>query len=236
MQSALAFALLLAGCFPTPSAALVCSIDSDCADGRTCESGFCVSSTDAGVEPDTTEVTPDGAAAFDCTPFTTRLFAGCDIPEPGAAIDVTSGITTYNTDTGALSTGTSPPSIDVTAGHVISVQKITIAAGATLRVTGSKPLILASWSTIQVDGTIDVSSTATELGAGANPTGCTAHAPIAGEANDNGAGGGGGGSMVAIGGRGGNGDNGDGAGGIGGTSVAAPLLLGGCAGATGGTG
>lgn len=225
------FLTLLAGCFPTRSQELTCDVTSDCDDGRVCEGGFCVATgSDAGVdEPDAGDA---DAAAFDCTQFSTKLFAGCDIPEPGAAIELTSDAT-YNTDTGTLD-GVAVPSADLPAGKLISIQALTIASGVTLRVIGTKPLIIASWSTIDVAGVIDASSTATELGAGANPAGCSTHAAVAGDTEQNGGGGGGGGSMLAVGGRGGNGD--DSNGGVGGTAVAAPSLSGGCAGAAGGTG
>lgn len=227
---------LVAGCFPTRSQELTCDVTADCDDGRVCESGFCVAtpSNDAGVDPDSTEE-PDGPPAFDCTPFTTKFFVGCDLPEPTGSIDIAAAAT-YNTDTSTLSTGEPVPSINVAAGHVISVQSFRIAGGATLRVTGSKPLIIASWSTLVIDGTIDASSNTTELGAGANPADCSTHAPVAGQAENDGGGGGGGGSMIAAGGRGGNGDD-NSVGGAGGAALATPpLLLGGCPGAAGGNG
>jgi len=41
--------VMLAGCFPRPSDALLCAVEADCADGRTCEQGFCVIAPDAGI-------------------------------------------------------------------------------------------------------------------------------------------------------------------------------------------
>jgi hypothetical protein len=40
---------MLAGCFPRPSDALVCTLASDCEAGRVCESGFCVVGPDASI-------------------------------------------------------------------------------------------------------------------------------------------------------------------------------------------
>src|SRR5262249_46357377 len=157
--------------------------------------------------------------------------AGCDIPRPGEALAIT-GDQTYDTDEGTLSGGAAPPSIVLAAGRVISVQSFSIATGATLRVVGSKPLLVASWSTLTVDGVLDATSSVVGgLGAGANPTECSTRAALVGQDNDNGAGGGGGGALLGVGGRGGNGDEGTngsrgGTGGI--ASTAAPLLLGGC--------
>ena len=41
--------VLLAGCFPTPSEALVCIANDECEGGRVCESGFCVVGPDAAI-------------------------------------------------------------------------------------------------------------------------------------------------------------------------------------------
>jgi len=233
MKKYLVLSSMLAGCFQTRSAELTCEVTADCDDDRVCDRGFCLAATDAG-EPDAEAA---DAATFDCTPLTTRWFTGCDLPAPGEAITVTSGVSTYNTDTGQLQ-GAAVPSTDIAGNHVLSVDSLTIASGATLRVIGSKPLIIASWSTVEIAGTIDVSSKDGDLGAGANPGDCSTHAATVGQNNDDGSGGGGGGSMAAVGGRGGNGDRGvDGsAGGVGGTAIPPPLLLGGCAGAAGGDG
>ena len=41
--------VVLAGCFPRPSDALLCAVEADCTDGRTCDQGFCVVAPDAGI-------------------------------------------------------------------------------------------------------------------------------------------------------------------------------------------
>ncbi|MEO8700669.1 MAG: hypothetical protein ABI867_11525 [Kofleriaceae bacterium] len=230
--------LALAGCFPTRSAELACDVTTDCEAGRTCQTGFCVAAeVDAGIEDD---ADTSDADSFDCTKLQGRQFAGCDLPRPDPALELgIAGTYTYNTDTGTLvdpsGTTATPANKDLPPGKVISVESFTLAAGATLRVTGAKPLIIAAFSTISIAGVIDAGSTPTELGAGANPGDCSAHASLAGQSTNDGAGGGGGGSRGGAGGRGGQG--GGGQGGTGGVALtAAPLLLGGCPGAAGGVG
>ena len=126
---------------------------------------------------------------------------------------------------------------------VISVDSFDLASGATLRAIGTRPLLIASRSSITVAGEIDVSSPRTGVpGAGANPGACLPATP--GEDDVGGAAGGGGGGFGTDGGRGGDGDansssGGDGTavGGEGGAAVPAPtVVIGGCPGARGGEG
>ena len=237
MKLAVSLSLLAACSFPTPSEQYACRTTEDCTSGRVCTQGFCVIGSapdiDAPMQVDTTP-------AIDCTTFPARHFDACMIPPPTGDFSLmTPGIYTLDATTGSvLAPGGSsslPATALVASGRVVSVSSVTIGPGVTLRVLGSQPLILASWGTIEVAGTIDASSTSpTSLGAGANPAGCAAHAAVKGQDAGGGAGGGGGGGFQAPGGRGGFGDIGNG--GLGGTPMAAPLLLGGCSGAIGGTG
>lgn len=232
MKRWLSMTLLAACSFPTPSSQYACETTDDCDSGRVCDRGYCVIGTDIDASLD--DVLPDNLPRYDCTGWMPRHFDACAIPVPDGNPLVLAGASTYDTTTGAL-TGpggtTTPPSLVVATGRVLSVDSLTLEAGATLRVIGTHPLIVASWTSIAVAGTIDVSSTALELGAGANAAACTVAQP--GVNNGNGGGGGGGGG---YGGRGGNGGQGDGGnGGAGALPVAMPpLLQGGCAGARGG--
>ncbi len=225
----------LAACtFPSKSQEFACSVDSDCDGfpGRTCEQGFCV----VGDDDTTVDGGDDGVdmpPAFDCKDFKSRLFAdACGLEDPTGPLEVT-GAVTYNTDTGVLSSGAVVSSV-VDGRRVISVDKLVIAAGSKLRVTGALPLVIASRTTAEIAGTIDVGSTGTELGAGANGPACATHLATKGGDDDVGAGGGGGAALAAAGGVGGRGQGANG--GAAGTLFAAPLLGGGCAGAIGGTG
>lgn len=165
----------------------------------------------------------------------------CDLPA-GPAWTVTSN-TTFNTTNGTYTEGAGPTGMEITQTgggqiRVISVASFTVAPSATLRVVGSRPLLVLSWSTINVAGIIDVSSvrsgSMTSLGAGANRMGC--------DTGDNGqgnqdSGGGGGGGFHLGGGKGGNGDGGNTNGGPGGGSTPRPaIVVGGCRGGNGGSG
>jgi hypothetical protein len=217
------------GCFPTPSEKFACNITDDCDPGRICDRGYCVTTTTDG---------GDDAPAFDCKMFPARHFDACMIPQPGAKLVLDKpGVYTFNTDTGALtapdSTMVSPPTFDAATGKGISVEGLAIGSAAALRVIGGKPLIVASWTTIDITGLVDVGSIATEKGAGAG-TNTACAAALAGGNNGNGGGGSGGGGYAGAGGKGGNG--GGAGGGNGGALIQMPLLAAGCPGAKGGGG
>jgi hypothetical protein len=234
---------LASGCVAMRSPELACKASSECAEGRSCEDGFCVvSDGDAGPNEDANTSDAVDADPFVCSALTAHHFAGCEIPRPTRSLVLdAAGTYTYDTDLAILiapnSEVSQPEQVTLAAGRVISVEQLTVASGTTLRVIGAKPLVIASWSTISVAGTIDASSTATELGAGANPAGCTSHAAANGTDESDGAGGGGGGGFRAVGGKGGGG-NGDNNGGPAGTAVTMTpaMLAGGCAGGRGGIG
>src|ERR1051326_5539278 len=139
----------VAGCFPSRSENFVCEHSTDCTEGRWCDRGFCVEGTDAAP-------TPDGG---DCHSFSSQFFSACSIPPPGDALVLDQpGTYTYNTDFATLmdpaSTPTHPPAQSPAGALLISVAPLTIAHGTTLRVVGAKPLLVASWSKITVDGVI----------------------------------------------------------------------------------
>ncbi|MBL9017052.1 MAG: hypothetical protein JNL83_22895, partial [Myxococcales bacterium] len=233
-------AILFAACsFPTPSEQYACRTNDDCETGRVCTLGYCVVGNGGDGSVPAIDA-PDIDSGPDCSSFTSRHFDACMIPAPSGDLDLTSGIYTLDTTAASLTppggAAVALPNRVTASGLVVSVGRLHVAAGATLRVVGANALIVASWSRIEIEGTIDASSggTPTTKGAGANPTACATHAAVAGGNNSGGAGGGGGGGDQGAGGRGGNGDVG--AGGNGGTAIPAPLLAGGCGGAAGGTG
>lgn len=190
------------------------------------------SSDDGGIGFDT----PDGK----CPVWNT--LAGhvqpCDVP-PGPAWNVPPG-GSYDTTTGTMLGGPSPNSYVRGGMRVVSVDAFTLSDAGTLRVVGSLPLVILSWSTITMAGTLDASSKRSGLitgpnvepGPGANGPLCTTVGVGSGGQD---AGGGGGGGFRGSGGAGGHGSSNN-TGGTGGASIAAPKLVGGgCAGTDGGT-
>jgi hypothetical protein len=191
---------------------------------------------------------PSIDAPDDCGTWQPHHFDACAIPAPDGPLDV-SGAATFDTDSGML-TGSStvtPTSTTISASgvdsYLISITTLNIQPGATLRVIGSKPLIVAAWEMIDVQGTIDTGSTPSQAGAGANPSSLCAMA-IPGSAQSGadmpttsgGSGGGGGGGFRGAGGHGGTGNDAPMCvGGVGGTAVEAPTVVrGGCSGAPSG--
>ena len=232
-------AILLAACsFPTPSEQYACRTNDDCEAGRVCTLGYCV----VGGGSNMPQIdAPDIDSGPGCSAFSSRHFDACTIPAPSGDLDLSmAGVYTLDTTAASLTppggAAIALPNRVTASGLVVSVGRLHVASGATLRVVGANALIVASWSSIEIEGTVDASSggTAATKGAGANPASCAGHAAMAGGNNSGGAGGGGGGGDQGAGGRGGNGDGG--AGGNGGTAITAPLLEGGCGGAAGGTG
>jgi hypothetical protein len=169
-------------------------------------------------------------------------FTPCDIPYPDPTplvLDMP-GVYELDTGTGQLvdpdNQGVPYQGVQLGNSWVMSVESLQIAVGVTFRATGSRSLIIAAWDSITVDGVIDVSSNAAELGAGANPSACSTHAATPGAQDNDGGGGGGGGGFGTPGGPGGDGFNNglQGAGGNAGNAVTAPAVVrGGCAGADG---
>lgn len=231
--------------------------------------GGCSFRIDAGgvVDDARPEVIPDvaDAPAELCLSWTPRHFTPCDVgaPMPGPDLASPQAPYTYDTTTlGGVLTDkdgvvvlSSPVVVtqpDATEVAVLNVEELVVPAGVTIRVVGPKPLLVASWSTIEIAGTLDAGSTTAEVdntnnahidgpvrtGAGANPAGCGAAVGNAGAAgvSSGGSGGGGGGALRGGGGGGAIGDTSMRPGGPGGTAVAStPVTIrGGCAGGASG--
>jgi len=174
-------------------------------------------------------------------------FVPCAVP-PSEPLVLTAGVWTYDTDSSELRDPTSAVSVPFNyilpqpgggpEVRILSIDRLTITAGAGLRVTGSHPLLIASWDETKIDGTINAASVRSgavvELGPGANDPGC--QVAIDGHGTSD-AGGGGGGGFGAPGGAGGAGKNNQNTGGSGGGVLASPqFVVGGCAGGKGGVG
>jgi hypothetical protein len=216
--------------------------------------------TDGPLEPDSkpkpdAKPTPDTSVPPDTVPacltwsIAPSHFDPCKSKTPGPYLGLSvAGTYTYDTTSGALKApsgsaiATVSEVVTQTGGpsaRLWSVNGLKLGASSTLRVTGTHPLIVASWAAVTVNGTIDVSSRRTKgvTGAGANPSSCSTHAPTAGGLHSGEGGGGGGGGFGSDGGDGGKGDGGNAAAGTRGTKVAAPAFVrGGCKGAAGGGG
>jgi hypothetical protein len=202
-------------------------------------------SSDGGGPSDGPIIEIDGmiedAPAFVCSDFVPRAnpqhVEPCDALPGGAW--VVSQYSIYDTTNGTYTGGDDPTHYDIGGVRVISVSAFAINANSTLRVVGNKPLLILSWSTIQIAGTLDVSSQRgffSFRGPGANASACLAATD--GE-NSPDSGGGGGGGFGGPGGNGGDGKNGNqnNEGGTGGNSVSAPTVVrGGCPGGDGGSG
>ena len=166
----------------------------------------------------------------------------CDVL-PGGAWSVSSFLGVYNTDDGAYAGGDDPTSFEVGDYRVVSVSAFTVSPNATLRLIGSRPLVILAWDRIEVAGVIDVSSIRSGGfgivdGAGANPDGDACVAAGAGE-NSQDSGGGGGGGFGGDGGQGGAGKGGNPnhEAGDAGPAVGVPTVVrGGCPGGAGGSG
>jgi hypothetical protein len=174
-----------------------------------------------------------------------KHFEPCQVPLPIGKLDLsTAGTWTYDTAAGTLTDpqkqDTKPTSVvlNQSAGpqvRVLSLTQLSVHQGVTLRVVGDKPLVVAAWSDISVDGTIDVSSDNKGDGAGADPPDCASHAAGDGATDHSEGGGGGGGGFGGDGGDGGDGRNGSASKGAKGAKIAPPpFVRGGCKGGKGG--
>jgi hypothetical protein len=182
-----------------------------------------------------------------CTSWQARHFDPCALPAPSAEL-VLQGAWVFSTDTGELTSGASimhPAGTTLAQNgnsadkiYVMSIASLVIENAATVQVIGSVPLVVASWSSIEIDGTIDAGGMQNQPGPGSNPMECESAAARQGQtaAASAGSGGGGGGAFQGSGGHAGTGDNPPVAtGGAGGTSIAAPAFVrGGCSGAPSG--
>ncbi len=214
---------------------------------------------DATVSPiDANPGQPDANCAW---PFEPEHFEPCGPGKPPPLLIPlvlnVSGVYTYNTDTRVFTNPVGvaivpPPQTQENGAEAIWAQGVTIESSSTLRVEGTKALMIISTADIVVRGIIDVSSAwvsetkSFDTGAGSEPSDCSATAPeTGGDCNDGGGGGGGGGFSGAggAGGRGADERNCDdeelgSPGGAGGRRLTSPQakIRGGCAGARGGNG
>lgn len=236
----------LGACSPFGGGAFECSLDTQCGAGGRCSSGYCsfpdgdcpsgfrygelsgpssgqcvggdMQVTDASMQTDDMMMAPD---SMDGVCYGTGLVRACFATAPTGNTAISANV---DTDTSTLCDD-DPRNA---AWCVIAGESVAIAT--TIRVTGSRPLVLVATSSIAVQGTLDVAShrSSGQVGPAANPSAC-----------DNGtapgtSGGGAGGSFGGSGGKGGGGQSDANTGGAAGNATAAPTTLrGGCRGQDG---
>jgi len=160
----------------------------------------------------------------------------CNQPVQSTALDITDARTIDTGRDSLCHRFTQPGGGDVCLVYVTSVS---ITSTGSLTAFGSRPLALASSSTMTIDGTLDAGSHGGQRGPAANTTGCSfASNP---ETDVGGGGGAAGGTFTLDGGNGGIGDSNNNGGtdgtaspGTHGPTTTISVLRGGCAGQTGG--
>lgn len=216
---------------------------------------------------DVSGLDPDADISVLCTTWNAEHFGACGLATPGSPLDLDESHSPYvydttvsggqlrdNTNTVIYESTVSLTQMDQSMVALANIEGFRLRANAVLNVIGTKPLLIASWSTITIDGTIDAGSHATEtdananiwsttrVGAGANVD-CGARSGGIGTnaLSSGGSGGGGGGALNGSGGGGAGGDqcanNCPRAGGAGGMKLAAAptTIRGGCPGGMSGT-
>ncbi|HEY5921978.1 MAG TPA: hypothetical protein VIV11_09930 [Kofleriaceae bacterium] len=237
--------LAVAGCYnPTPPAGVACVDNDGCPSGQDCIAGFCGGS---GGSVDAQSDTQPADAPAICSTWQPRHFDPCMLPAPIGDLNLTDALSGFGWDTDAPQLkGKMNTLIDVativiqqTGGPdvvVASVNNLTMEAGATLDLNGSRPLLIAVWGTATINGSIDADAAFGAAGPGGSGGLSSANGCGSGPTGDFGAAGapatgGGGGALQGGGGRGGN------TGGAGGAMLMPPTeIRGGCAAGGGGAG
>ena len=234
--------MLLVGCYHPADRAceVACGTGGDCPPSLTCDgNGFCKpqgQAEDCSAPFDAPVVAVDAPPSANARCFQQAFVPICLDPAPTNDLMLDGDINTTTDATCSLiqiQTGTAP---DVC---VIAAKTITIQAGHVLRATGKRPLALVATDSIDVEGTIDVSSIHGQPRGAGGDTGSCMVADNGGSVSstggvDGGAGGAAGASFKAVtGGMGGNGDLASGG------KTTAPVssgdrLRGGCSGGRGG--
>jgi hypothetical protein len=206
-------------------------------------------------EPERADAGPDSFAA--CAGWHPEGFDPCALTIAAASVSLDGPSYVYDSAMGALydadhrtvlQSSQTLQQVDGTLVAVLSIGRLTVSAAARLSAIGPRPVLIASWSTITVDGMIDAGShlgvtsapahtaQTVQFGAGANQ-GCAAGVGQDGldATTTAGSGGGGGGGWQGAGGPGGRGGGASAvAGGPGGQLVALAGMRGGCPGGSSG--
>jgi hypothetical protein len=191
-----------------------------------------------------------GAPGF-CATWHPQLVEPCSLGAPLPALRLAARAYRYDTsmmdgvltDGGRVLAAGVLRTLDGAEVAVLSVESLAIDAGAAITVEGRRPLLVVSWSTIEIAGTVDAGShlgitdapahiaRTVTFGAGADERCATGLGqPGMDAAASAGSGGGGGGGHHGVGGSGAKGGDAMAVGGGGGAMAAAPTLRGGCPG------
>jgi hypothetical protein len=219
-------AALLSGCFHPTFDRLTCSARGECPGGFTCSASRICEPSDGGITPPDAPNLCFGSLSLSKVCFTSLAKV------PTNAVELTAD-TEINTDTSPLC---HPDNDKATEYCVVAGTGFTLAAGKKIRAYGTKPLVLLSTTTMQLDGEVDVSSNHVidmeKKHVGAGSKAAAADCPGTTEAVTTSNSGGFGGS---FGGKGGDGQNKDGVGGIAASAITSfpSVLRGGCPGGAG---
>lgn len=210
------------------------------------------------IPPDVPDAAPDVCMMWDPEHFDPCMVGG---PQDPPAFDGAASPYTYDTttdggvlrDKNGLVLATSNVVItqsDSSQVALWNLSSLTLPQNIVINIIGTKPLIIASWSTMQIDGVLDAGShtdevdaaagidSTVQLGAGASSANCAqlAGGPGADGVSTGGSGGGGGAGFYGTGATGSIGDAGSGntAGGSGGAALTPTVIRAGCAGGASG--
>ena len=210
------------------------------------------------VPPDVPDAAPDVCMMWDPEHFDPCMVGGPQDPPP---FDTAASPYTYDTttsggvlkDKNGLVVSMSDDVVmqpDNSAVALWNLSSLTLPQNVVINIIGTKPLIIASWDTMQIDGVLDAGSHTDEidaaagidatvqLGAGASSASCTllAGGPGADGVSTGGSGGGGGAGFYGTGAVGSIGDSGSGntAGGSAGMALTPTVIRAGCAGGASG--
>lgn len=237
MSRVLVFAGLLAGCFKPNYDGTACGPDRSCPSGYACNTQDVCTRSGGGADdaaPDDGAIAPHDSSpdapptdAMFCLGRAQSIFRPCFASPPSGNLSLT----------GAVDTSAASSRCDATASNaevcVIVAGTILIPSASTVTPTGSRALVLAATTTVQIDGTVDLTGHSFFLGGAAAGSQLGPCNP--GTLPNNLTGGGGAGGSFIRPGAGGGTANGS-MGTQGAVISAVPTLRGGCAGQSGATG
>ncbi len=218
-----------------------------CPSPQECWDGVCQGDAGCGLVPNTGSACSGGKSCRNgqCTrPFSftpTRFTDVAVATQVSPPIELGCGFASFNSTTGVFTTcpgQPTPTAVPIGNAYVLPMASFTLQAGSTLRLAGDKPVVLAVFGDVLIQGHVDVGAQGTAAGAGSTVN-CGDAAGNPGQPNETSAennqtgGGGGGAAHGSSGAEGGDSENGD-SGGKPSSPLASGQLRGGCSGGRGG--